>query len=287
MNETVSQSVLEEKSQGQSVGRSHGGSVGNEDVDGSYGERDFDINMEVAYRSDGEPDDVSRRQNGVVGSDNRDGDRDLNLQPSGRRTALAGKWGSSFWKDCQPMVGPGGSDSGHDSKFEYKNDVEGSEGNSTDDRDNRLESDDEGQKGVGKGQRGHSDVPAEEMLSDEYYEQDGEDQSDSMHYRGFSHSVEMSSRPQSKPVAVSNNLSRRSRASNSREDDDDDGENNDDADYEDEDEDDGNLLQCCVPFGFSFSHIVITKSGLRLIAGLLNLCHHGKSGLNLCCLVCR
>ncbi|KAH7560701.1 hypothetical protein JRO89_XS10G0077400 [Xanthoceras sorbifolium] len=199
-NEMVSQSVLEEKGQGESVGRINS-SVGNEDVDGTYSERDFDINREVLYHSDGEPDDVSRQQNGAA-PDNHEAVRDINMQPSGRRTALAGKWGSSFWKDCQPM-GPtaGGSDSGHDSKSDYKI-AEGSEDNSSDDRDNRLESEEEGQKGAGKGQRGHSDVPAEEMLSDEYYEQDGEDQSDSMHYRGFSHSVGINSRLQSKPVAV-------------------------------------------------------------------------------------
>ncbi|KAJ0083572.1 hypothetical protein Patl1_29432 [Pistacia atlantica] len=232
-SETVSQSVLEDKGQEQSVSRIHS-SVGNEDLDGTYGERDFDINMDVQYQSDGELDDASRLQNGAAADDHGSG-RDLNMQPSGRRTALSGRWGSTFWKDCQPM-GPaaGGSDSGHDSKSEYKN-VEGSEDNSLDDRNDRLESDDEGQKEVGKGPRVQSDVPADEMLSDEYYEQDGEDQSDSMHYRGFSHSVGMSSRPQSKPVAVNNNVSRRSRALKNREYDDD-NDNKGDADYEDEDE---------------------------------------------------
>ncbi|XP_031277170.1 protein CHROMATIN REMODELING 5 [Pistacia vera] len=232
-SETVSQSVLEDKGQEQSVSRIHS-SVGNEDLDGTYGERDFDINMDVQYQSDGELDDASRLQNGAA-ADDHGSVRDLNMQPSGRRTALSGRWGSTFWKDCQPM-GPaaGGSDSGHDSKSEYKN-VEGSEDNSLDDRNDRLESDDEGQKEVGKGPRVQSDVPADEMLSDEYYEQDGEDQSDSMHYRGFSHSVGMSSRPQSKPVAVNNNVSRRSRALKNREYDDD-NDNKGDADYEDEDE---------------------------------------------------
>ncbi|XP_044478849.1 protein CHROMATIN REMODELING 5-like isoform X2 [Mangifera indica] len=234
-NETVSQSVLEDKGQEQSVGRIHS-SVGNEDVDGTYGERGFDINMDVQYQSDGELDDASRLQNEVA-ADDHGSVRDLNMQPSGRRTALGGGWGSTFWKDCQPM-GPaaGGSDSGHDSKSEYKN-VEGSEDNSLDDRDDRFDSDDEGQKEVGKGPRVQSDVPADEMLSDEYYEQDGEDQSDSMHYRGFSHSVGLNSRPQSKPAAVNNNVARRSRALKSCEYDDN-NDNNDDADYEDEDEED-------------------------------------------------
>lgn len=243
-NETVSQSVLDDKGQGQTVDRIS--SVGNEDVDGTYGERDFDINMDVQYQSDGELDDTNRLQNESA-ADDHSGVRDLNLQPSGRRTALAGKWGSTFWKDCQPM-GPnaGGSDSGQDSKCEYKN-AEGSDDNSLDDRDDRLESDDEGQKAVGKAPRGHSDVPADEMLSDEYYEQDGEEQSDSMHYRGFSNSAGLNSRPQPKPVAVNNNVSRRSRALKSHEEDDDD-DNNDDADYEDEDEEEGMLLHIAVFF---------------------------------------
>lgn len=254
---TVSQSVFEEKSGGGTVGRNHG-LVGNQDMDASYGERGFDINMEVPYQSDGEQDDVCREQNGSV-ANNHDGVRDLNLQPSGRRTTMAGKWGSSFWKDCQPMgSATGGSDSGHDSKFEYKN-AEGSEDNSSDDRDNRLESEDDGQRGGGRGQRGHSDVPAEEMLSDEYYEQDGEDQSDSIHYRGFNHSVGTNPRPQSKPVAMSNNLSRRSRVSKSIEDEDYDFENNDDADYEDEEEEEGKFVMLFFIL-ISSSHLIIRKS---------------------------
>ncbi|GAY42250.1 hypothetical protein CUMW_065340 [Citrus unshiu] len=175
-SEAVSQSILEDKAQGQSVGGIS--SVGNEeDVDGTYGERDFDINMDVQYQSDGEPDDANRLQNEAAAVDHG-GVRDLNMQPSGRRTALAGRWGSTFWKDCQPR-GPNtaGSDSGQDSKYEYKN-MEGSYYNSSDEREDRLESQDEGQKPANKAAKGYSDVPADEMLSDEYYEQDGEEQND-------------------------------------------------------------------------------------------------------------
>lgn len=237
-SETVSQSVLEDKAQGQSVGGIS--SVGNEeDVDGTYGERDFDINMDVQYQSDGELEDANRLQNEAAAVDHG-GVRDLNLQPSGRRTALAGRWGSTFWKDCQPMrPNTAGSDSGQDSKYEYKN-MEVSDDNSSDEREDRLESQDEGQKPASKAPKGYSDVPADEMLSDEYYEQDGEEQSDSMQYRGFSNSVGLNSRSQSKPVAVNNSMSRRSRALKSHkdvdDDDDDDNNNNEDADYEDEDE---------------------------------------------------
>ncbi|KAH9790087.1 protein chromatin remodeling 5 [Citrus sinensis] len=235
-SETVSQSILEDKAQGQSVGGIS--SVGNEeDVDGTYGERDFDINMDVQYQSDGELDDANRLQNEAAAVDHG-GMRDLNLQPSGRRTALAGRWGSTFWKDCQPR-GPNtaGSDSGQDSKYEYKN-LEGSYYNSSDEREDRLESQDEGQKPATKAAKGYSDVPADEMLSDEYYEQDGEEQSDSMQYRGFSNSVGLNSRSQSKTVAVNSSVSRRSRALKRHKDDDDDDDdnNNEDADYEDEDE---------------------------------------------------
>ncbi|XP_017982665.1 PREDICTED: protein CHROMATIN REMODELING 5 isoform X1 [Theobroma cacao] len=236
-SDTVSHSVLEEKSQGQSIGRIHS-TVGNEDVDGTY-EREFDINMDAQYQSDGEPDDAVRLHNEVP-ADNVAGVSNSNFQPAGRRIA-PGKWGSTFWKDCQPMDRQGGSDSGQDSKSDHKN-LEVLEYNSSDDRDDRLESDDdEAQKEVGKAQRGHSDVPADEMLSDEYYEQDGEEQSDTMHYRGFSNSVGLNTRPQSKPVCVSTTVSRGSRALNTRNyDDEDDDVNNDDADadYEEEEEED-------------------------------------------------
>ncbi|XVF04811.1 hypothetical protein REPUB_Repub05bG0117700 [Reevesia pubescens] len=198
--------------------------------------------MDAQYQSDGEPDDGVRLHNEVA-ADNGAGASNLNFQPSGRRIA-PGKWGSTFWKDCQPMDHQVGSDSGPDSKADHKN-LEGSEYNSSDYRDDRLESeDDEAQKEAGKAQRGHSDVPADEMLSDEYYEQDGEEQSDTMHFRGFSNSVGLNTRPHSKPVSVSSTVSRSSRALNNRNyDDEDDNNNNDDADAdyeeeEDEDEDD-------------------------------------------------
>ncbi|KAF2291860.1 hypothetical protein GH714_035886 [Hevea brasiliensis] len=152
--------------------------------------------MDAQYESEGEN---AGRMQGDAAPDNGVGVSNSHvLQSSGRRNA-AGKWGSTFWKDCQPLGAQVASDSGHDSKSDYKN-VEGSEDNISDGRDDRLESEDEdGQKEVGKGPKGHSDVPADEMLSDEYYEQDGEDQSDSMHYRGFTHSTELFSRAHSKP----------------------------------------------------------------------------------------
>lgn len=237
-NETVSQSDLEGKGQAQRIG----GMVGNEDVDVTSSEKEFDINLDAQYESDGQPDDAGRSQYDVAA------DNGVNLlQPSGRRN-VAGKWGSTFWKDCQPMSAQGAVDSGQDSKSDSKN-ADGSGDNISDDRDGRLESEDEeGQKDVGKGNKGHSDVPADEMLSDEYYEQDGEDQSDSMHYRGFSQSVGLNSRLQAKPLFVKNNAPGRSRALRNHEDNDDDDDNNNDgdADYEEEDEEDGNFFLAAI-----------------------------------------
>ncbi|KAL6126221.1 hypothetical protein ACLB2K_074272 [Fragaria x ananassa] len=139
------------------------------------------------------------------------------------------------------MCPQSGSDSGQDTKSgsEYRNAV-GSEDNSSDVREDRLDSEDDAGPKVRKGQRGHSDIPADEMLSDEYYEQDGEEQSDSMHYRGFHHSVGSTSRLQAKPAPITNHRTSRLSNNNGNYDDvEDDNENIDgaDADYEEEDED--------------------------------------------------
>ncbi|CAL1406089.1 unnamed protein product [Linum trigynum] len=72
------------------------------------------------------------------------------------------------------------------------------------------------------------------MLSDEYYEQDGEDPTDLGHYKGLSNSAGLNSRQHSKPAPVDNHLSRSSSAlRNNRVDD-----NDDDADYEEEEDED-------------------------------------------------
>ncbi|MFQ6651183.1 hypothetical protein Gotur_023049 [Gossypium turneri] len=182
-NDTVSHDALEGKSQGRNSGRILS-SAENEDIDGTYSEREFDINMDAQYQSDGVgiSNSEQSRLHHEVATGNGAGISNSNFQPAGRRIA-PGRWGSTFWKDCQPMDRQGGSDSGQESKSDHKS-LEGSVYNSSDDRDDRLESEvDEAQKEVGKSQRGHSDVPADEMLSDEYYEQDGEEQSDTMHYK--------------------------------------------------------------------------------------------------------
>ncbi|KHN38371.1 Chromodomain-helicase-DNA-binding protein 2 [Glycine soja] len=181
-NDTVSHGVMEDKSQGQNANRVHR-SVGNDCTDATSSEKEFDMNMEAQYDSDGEPDGSSRLQTEAT-ADDGDAVKESNLQTTGSKTAMVGRWGSTFWKDCGQMDPQNGSESGQESKSgsDYRN-ADGSEDNSLDGRAGRLDSDDDdGQKEAGKGPRGHSDVPAEEMLSDEYYEQDGEEQSDSLHY---------------------------------------------------------------------------------------------------------
>lgn len=235
---------MEDKSQGQNANRTHR-SVGNECTDATSSEKEFDMNMEAQYESDGEPVGSGRLQTEAT-ADDGDAVKESTLQTAGNKTAMMGRWVSSFWKDCGQMGPQNGSESGQESKSgsDYRN-ADGSEDNSLDGRAGRLDSDDDdGQKEEGKGPRGLSDVPAEEMLSDEYYEQDGEEQSDSIHYGGIKKPSESNSWPQRMSTTANRTLHRNSRFSDDAEEDDDDGDNDndgDDADYEEEDEADGML----------------------------------------------
>lgn len=242
-DETVSHNALEDKTQGQGI---HGfrASGGTKEVDLNSTDREFDINMDPQYESDGGRNNAGSLPS-TAASAHDDDVPPSTLQPSGGRSSGAAQWGSTFWKDCQPMH----REDGHDSKSGSDSDnAEGSGDNSPDGRGDRLDSeDDDGQKALGKDRRGYNDVPAEEMLSDEYYEQDGEEQSDSMHYSGFNRAVGSSSRPQSTQNAGNSRLSRNSRAVIDDED-----ENNDDGDYEDEDDGDGNIFNSlCFVFSLS------------------------------------
>lgn len=238
--ETASQRILDENSRGQNVNRLNSPSR-KEDVSGSFSMREFDMNVGAQYQSDDEPYGTRMVQNEAQ-ADN--GIRLNNLQPSGRRSANTGQWGSSFWKDCKPMCPPGASDSGQDSKSGSENKyAENSDDNLTDARDS---DNDEGEKKVGRLQRGHPDVPAEEMLSDEYYEQDGDDQSDRAPYRQFKQPIGTNYRPSIKVKAsgASRKVSRNSSTLNVDEEDDfgDDDDKNGDVNY-DEDEDDGTVYK--------------------------------------------
>ncbi|PIA39287.1 hypothetical protein AQUCO_02600024v1 [Aquilegia coerulea] len=75
-------------------------------------------------------------------------------------------------------------------------------------------------------QRGQADVPAGEMLSDDYYEQDGEEQSDSLHDKKTNRPAASSLKHLSRPVSFKHNISRKSKSANG-----------DDDCYKDKDED--------------------------------------------------
>lgn len=258
LNDSASCGVPEEKGLGQSVGEIPS-AVGKRTLDENSSARELDINMEVQYQSEGEIDDTVRQPNEAA-ADIADV-TNSNCQPPRRRMASR-KWGSTFWSDCQPRDNQGGSDSGKDSRSGNKN-MEGSEDNLSDDRNIRLDSeDDDGRKETTKAHRGNIDVPADEMLSDEYYEQDGEDQGDTANYGRFSHSAEQTSRQRSNFGSYTHSGSRNSRVVNNRSynvEDDDENDNDADEDYE-EDEQDGNFsFVYYYHFLFYFSNFVISR----------------------------
>uniref|UniRef100_K7L9V7 Chromodomain-helicase-DNA-binding protein 1-like C-terminal domain-containing protein n=1 Tax=Glycine max TaxID=3847 RepID=K7L9V7_SOYBN len=162
------------------------------------------MKMEVQYGSYSEPD-GSRLQKEAT-TDDRVGTRESNIENMGNKTAA----------DCQPMCPPNGSELAHESKKDR--------GESLDSED-----DDDGLKDSGKGSIGHSGIPAEEMLSDEYYEQNGEEQSVSLHCRVVRQPTGSNSRPQQMSSIVKSRM-HKSRISDDAED------NDGDADYEEEDE---------------------------------------------------
>ncbi|XP_077251792.1 protein CHROMATIN REMODELING 5-like isoform X2 [Tasmannia lanceolata] len=220
------------------------GAVGNTniDVNASSSEGDVEVKTDDHYQSEEEVvSSSSRIQNGTAGS-NAMGRRTLNFQPSGRRTALVGKWGSSFWKDCQPMSTREGSRDSKDAHSNYKSD-EGSDGHFSDEKTDRLESVNyNGQKVIKEVQRDQADVPTDEMLSDDYYEQDGEEQSDSKNNRELNRSNASSSRLLARPIAIKNYTARSSKAANFNEYDDD--EDYSDEDDIDDDPDDADFEPC-------------------------------------------
>ncbi|KAL8140178.1 hypothetical protein V2J09_006199 [Rumex salicifolius] len=208
---------LDDKGVGQTVNRVH---IPVE-IDLNSSENCFEMKADGHYLSDREPDDHNHVQSDTIRED------DTKLRASTSRNSVATtssiKWGSAFWKDCQPMYANDGSELGHESRSgsEYRNN-EGSDDNVSDGSQDRLEHEDYG------GLKETEKVPADEMLSDEYYEQDCEDQNDSSSYRGLNHPNHLDSRSQSRQVFPSNEVSRDRNAYNEA-----------DADYEEEDDDEG------------------------------------------------
>ncbi|XP_038972967.1 protein CHROMATIN REMODELING 5 isoform X2 [Phoenix dactylifera] len=180
-------------------------SVGNRDGDVSISDKDVDIKAEDTYQSEEEPFDSGRQQSDTSG---------WNATSKGRRTT-PGQWGSNFWRDCQPM-------------WESKDaEYDGNKGEEESDVNSLEESD--GQGDDGRPHRGQVDVPADEMLSDDYYEQDGEEQSDSLHCRGPSHPSNSDLRLPPKPASGNKSKSKSTKSAKYD-------EYGNDEDYEEEDE---------------------------------------------------
>ncbi|XP_074310601.1 protein CHROMATIN REMODELING 5 [Silene latifolia] len=186
-SETTNHREMEDKNVGHTVNRAHSPI----DIDLNSSDNDFEMKMDGQYQNYGDPDN-NRLSNDVAVNDG------LDMLPSTshtyeRRTGGVGKWGSTFLQGNQRPESRNISHSEHESRSgsEYIND-EGSDG---------VE-DYEVQKDMEK-------IPAEEMLSDEYYEQDGDDQNDSLQYRN-SKPTTFSSRPQSR-IPMTTKLISRSR----------------------------------------------------------------------------
>lgn len=187
-------------------------SAGNRDGDVSISDKDVDIKVEDTFLSEEEPFDSGRQQSDTAGSN-------ATSKP-GRRTT-PGQWGSNFWKDCQPM-------------WESKDaEYDGNKGEEESDVNSFEESD--GQGDDRRPHRGQVDVPADEMLSDDYYEQDGKEQSDSLHCRGLSHPSNSDSRLPLKPASSNKSKSKSTKSAKYD-------EYDDDEDYEEEDEEEGEIF---------------------------------------------
>lgn len=239
-NDTVSHNVLDENEERQNAATFQGSPL-NDDMDGTYSERGFDMNMDVQYQSDTEPGCSIRQQNQTT-IGNVAGPVDSNYQPSGRRMGVSGKWGSTFWKDCQPMGQREGSDSAKDSQSGYK-EADHSEDNLSNDQSEKIDSENENEddKAMNKRQSGQADVPADEMLSDEYYEQDEDNQSDHVHYKGYSNAINSRSLPKTGSAIHSKSRASRAIQKNIHYGDGNHGHNGD-ADMDYEEEEDGKLV---------------------------------------------
>ncbi|KAH6834273.1 chromatin remodeling 5 [Perilla frutescens var. hirtella] len=126
-------------------------------------------------------------------------------QPPIRGTTMGGKWGSTFWKDYPPArTSRGPSESGEESKSgsEYKGSEVEEESDGVEDR---MESENDDMAHKDMTGKGFQAVPADEMLSDEYYEQDGDDPPNESlnHYRAVNRSGGYSSKPPPRPAAPS------------------------------------------------------------------------------------
>lgn len=180
--------------------------------------------------------------NNIAREDSRSNLRIGDDQPPIRGATMGGKWGSTFWKDYQPArTSHGPSESGEESKSgsEYKGSEVEEESDGVEDR---MESENDDMTHKDMTGKGHQTVPADEMLSDEYYEQDGDDPPNESrnHYRTVNHSSGYSSKPPPRPAAPRGIL-RKSKGSKTNK------YSDEDADYEDDDDDeDGRLTSISI-----------------------------------------
>ncbi|XP_068661626.1 protein CHROMATIN REMODELING 5-like isoform X2 [Aristolochia californica] len=218
-NQTDSSHIFGDKGQDSGIERVYS-SVENGYVGMNSSDKEDEVKIANHYPSDEEAvEDSSRLDNGAKSASHVDRG-EANFAQSGRRAALVGKWGSSFWKDCKPMFCKDMSDTKNEDS-DYKHEVAWDENCS----------DSEGHKDGEEFQKVQADVPADEMSSDDYYEQDGEEQSDTLHYnRELNQTTASTSRAIARPVAVSKKNSRASKKSYD--------EDYEDEDFDDEDEED-------------------------------------------------
>jgi chromodomain-helicase-DNA-binding protein 1 len=181
-------------------------SVADRDVDLNSSQLNLNEKADDAYHSEDEQ--YEAGQSGLNSSEIEIG------QNAQRVGGPSGPWGTSFLKDCRSTQT--GRDEPSNSGRVLGN---GSVASSHDDMDGSGEDDDLN--------RGHGDVPAEEMLSDDYYEQDEEDQIESLNRRGMSHPSCSNSAVAAKSVPSRQNKSTKRSA---YDDDDDENDNDDDDD---------------------------------------------------------
>ncbi|KAL6518731.1 Protein CHROMATIN REMODELING 5 [Orobanche hederae] len=160
------------------------------------------------------------------------------LPPLRRGTTMGRKWGSTFWTDSQSaMTSHGASESGEESKSgsEYKgSEVE----EESDGADGKMEFENDDTTHEEEAEKGHQTVPAEDMLSDEYYEQDGDDRSESLNnFRAINHSSGYSTKQPTQHTA-SSSIARKSRVLKANKYSDEDADYDEDDDDEDEDDPD-------------------------------------------------
>lgn len=228
----------------------------------SVGNRNVDVNVnynDADMTGDANQNEEEQFNTGRLQIDNSEGDASGKL---GKRAAPTGAWGSKFWKVCQPM-----SDSG-DAEYDH-NDL-------GEDAGDNYSEDSNVQKDRRQSQRGHVEVPAEEMLSDDYYEQDGEEQSDSLHGSGPSHLNVAGSRLLTQPVSVSKSIAKGAKVARHEEYNDD---GDDDDDYDEDDEEEGyvNVIHHILLVSFSLLFAQLNYFLVSVLVTLLLLFYFQKT----------